>query len=247
MERRPDDEGNYRVLPDRADPCIWMVAGLLSYRLCDRAYDCEHCPLDAAIRGAGPAPSPAVEAPESRPPWDIRDGLSYHRAYGWVAPGPERTDRWGVDGFTARLLDRVTAVILPATGTRVVRGTVACWAADDGDLVPLRSPLTGIVVRTNRALRADPSLLTLHPYDEGWLLEVERGEGQDESREWIDARERRARAAEQTRRMLRSARGYLHVDQAIGPTAQDGGIPIPDLRRLLGRSRYHRLVGAVLR
>lgn len=37
-------------------PCIWMSAGLLSYRLCDREYDCEHCPLDAALRGAPPPP-----------------------------------------------------------------------------------------------------------------------------------------------------------------------------------------------
>ena len=43
--------------PD-ALPCIWMGAGLLRYRLCDREYDCEHCPLDAALRGA-PAPPPA--------------------------------------------------------------------------------------------------------------------------------------------------------------------------------------------
>ena len=43
-------------------PCIWMSAGLLRYRLCDREYDCEHCPLDAALRGA---PAPPHAAPPS--------------------------------------------------------------------------------------------------------------------------------------------------------------------------------------
>lgn len=35
--------------------CIWMLAGVLTYRLCDRQYDCEHCPLDAALRETAPS------------------------------------------------------------------------------------------------------------------------------------------------------------------------------------------------
>ena len=38
-------------LSQRAQPCIWMTAGLVAYKLCDRDFDCEHCPLDAALRG----------------------------------------------------------------------------------------------------------------------------------------------------------------------------------------------------
>ncbi len=34
--------------------CIWMLAGVLTYRLCDREYDCERCPLDAALRETAP-------------------------------------------------------------------------------------------------------------------------------------------------------------------------------------------------
>ena len=26
--------------------CIWMSAGLVRYKLCDREFDCEHCPLE---------------------------------------------------------------------------------------------------------------------------------------------------------------------------------------------------------
>jgi hypothetical protein len=31
--------------------CLWMLSGVLNYRLCDRDFDCEHCPLDRALRG----------------------------------------------------------------------------------------------------------------------------------------------------------------------------------------------------
>jgi hypothetical protein len=29
--------------------CIWMLAGVIDYKLCDREYDCEHCLLDIAL------------------------------------------------------------------------------------------------------------------------------------------------------------------------------------------------------
>ena len=31
--------------------CVWMRAGVIRFWLCDRDFDCEHCPLDAALRG----------------------------------------------------------------------------------------------------------------------------------------------------------------------------------------------------
>ncbi|HSQ59278.1 MAG TPA: glycine cleavage system protein H [Acidobacteriota bacterium] len=248
MERR-DASDTYPVLPDRAEPCVWMVAGVLTYRLCDRAYDCEHCPLDAAIHGGAQVQSPAsgvTKAPEAPPAWDVREGLDYHPVYGWVAPAGEGSVRWGIDGPTARLLDRVTSVVLPADGTTILEGKVACWVMDDGELVPLRSPVTGTVARTNHALRRDASLLTQAPYDAGWLMEVEGGSAAPRSG-FVSATERREGAARQMSRLQRAAMGYLHMGQEVGPTAQDGGVRLPDLRRMLGRSRYHRLVFSFLR
>jgi len=41
-----------------ADACVWMEAGVIRYWLCCRNFDCEHCPLDAALR------DPAANPPE---------------------------------------------------------------------------------------------------------------------------------------------------------------------------------------
>jgi hypothetical protein len=35
--------------------CVWMLAGVVDYKLCDRQYDCEHCPLDSALRERAPS------------------------------------------------------------------------------------------------------------------------------------------------------------------------------------------------
>ena len=34
------------------DECIWMKAGVVNFRLCDNAYDCNNCPFDKGIRRA---------------------------------------------------------------------------------------------------------------------------------------------------------------------------------------------------
>lgn len=246
MEHR-DESDTYRVLPERAEPCVWMVAGVLRYRLCDREYDCEHCPLDAAIHGGASAPaSGALRAPGAPPAWEVRDGLDYHPVYGWVSDAGEGRVRWGIDGPTSRLLDQVTAVVLPVDGTEIVEGKVACWVMDDGELVPLRSPVSGVVARTNHAILRDPTLLSRAPYDGGWLMEIV-GCPTGSLACLVGAGARREAAARQLQRLHRAAMGYLHMDQEVGPTAQDGGARLPDLRRMLGRSRYHRLVHSVLR
>jgi hypothetical protein len=34
--------------------CVWMQAGNVDYKLCDREYECDECPFDQAIRGGAP-------------------------------------------------------------------------------------------------------------------------------------------------------------------------------------------------
>ena len=248
MDRKPELPGTYQVYPDHAEPCIWMMAGLLHYRLCDRDFDCDHCPLDAAIHGVHASPyatgDPSLHEPLD---WGIRDGLAYHPTYGWVSDAGEARLRWGIDGFTARLLNHVTEIVFPGSGSDLEVGKAACWAMDEGELIPLRSPVSGKVARSNPALVRDPTLLFHDPYDAGWLIEVESGKGVAGQPGLCDGTGRRLHAARQMRRFHRDAMAFLHRDPGVGPTAQDGGEPLTDIRRMLGRERYHRLVFALLR
>ncbi len=48
--------------------CIWMKAGVVNYRICDNAYDCNHCAFDTGMRKAmGNAEAP--EHARAKPPW----------------------------------------------------------------------------------------------------------------------------------------------------------------------------------
>lgn len=64
--------------PAGALPCVWMSAGLVAYKLCDRNFECEGCPFDLAMRGARAALPRALPRTRPRAPgWD---------AAGWADP-----------------------------------------------------------------------------------------------------------------------------------------------------------------
>ncbi|MGB5424806.1 MAG: hypothetical protein WBN03_21745, partial [Desulfobacterales bacterium] len=46
---RPRRIEGFEVLENE---CIWMKAGVINYRLCDHAYDCNNCPFDTGMRKA---------------------------------------------------------------------------------------------------------------------------------------------------------------------------------------------------
>jgi glycine cleavage system H lipoate-binding protein len=50
------------------EECIWMKAGVVSFRLCDNAYDCTQCPFDRGMRKAMGLTSPA-EGETAQPAW----------------------------------------------------------------------------------------------------------------------------------------------------------------------------------
>jgi glycine cleavage system H protein len=249
MEQKPGHEGEIPVLPESSLPCVWMIAGLLTYRLCDRRYECERCPLDAAIRGVELAspPADAAKAAAIPPAWGIREGLRYHPAYGWVETVDEVRLRWGIDGLMARLYDRITSVVLPAPATELTQGQIACWLLDDGELVPLRSPVSGKVTRTNQAVQRDPGLVMTSPYQEGWLVELRATAAPAAQPGLCPAAERLESAARQMAKLNRAALSRMHGDPRVGPTAADGGERLTGIRRMLGTRRYHRLIQAVLR
>jgi glycine cleavage system H lipoate-binding protein len=41
--------------PESRQPCIWMEAGVIDYKICDKEFDCEHCELDRALTEAAAA------------------------------------------------------------------------------------------------------------------------------------------------------------------------------------------------
>src|SRR5512138_1096596 len=91
-------------------PCVWMQAGVVDYKLCDRDYDCDHCPFDEALhtrsnqqtfsRTRDNAESISVQGCKVEP------NLFYHPEHTWARIEEGGMVRAGLDDFGQRILGR---------------------------------------------------------------------------------------------------------------------------------------------
>ena len=61
------------------EECIWMKAGVVSFRLCDNAYDCYNCPFDKGMKKAMGLETSSRAAKEE-PGWVAYLKKTYHGA-----------------------------------------------------------------------------------------------------------------------------------------------------------------------
>jgi len=262
------------ILRKTVRPCVWMTAGLVSYKLCDRDFDCEHCPLDAALRGEPRSSRCGVTVPDSvafplrsTPSFPASrlytSGHLYLLAVGESNGGP-RCFRLGLDAFAAALLGGCLGVRPVAPGEFLRAGEGCCELDLDAGVLSLGAPLEGRVGSHNPVLDTSPEWAVTAPYGDGWLLELEtdapvEGRGEETGRRGglLDPEEARQQARLDLRHLRRrlalhwlteteepplvdageSAGDSALADSAVvavGPSLADGGVPLVDLRQMLG-------------
>jgi glycine cleavage system H lipoate-binding protein len=229
------------ILPDGAQPCVWMSAGLLTYKICDRQFQCDCCPLDAGLREGTLAGSQGDGRLTRRGnvglyPEDRR----YSSGHSWlkaVGQGDGR-QRLGLDAFAAAIIVHCGGVRWEVSPRTVAQDEAICQIDVGLGVLSVRSPLPGVVVDGNELLRRDPGLLVTAPYDEGWLLEFQAPDG-DGLRGLMTADTARDQARMDLRRFRRRIAVQLFADgQGVGQSMADGGEQITDLRQMLGGSAY---------
>ena len=227
-------------------PCVWMTAGLVAYKLCDLDYDCDQCAFDAALQGGTRESQSARARIPCRTRWEFRCDRLYHPFHGWVLTLDEGRARYGLDVFASRLLTGVTTVVLPREGTKLLSGRPGCWVVEDAKVIPLRSPVAGIVLQPNENVQQDPGLISTSPYDDGWLLELRCERALEQEHVLVPAAQARERTTAQIRKLHRRLFGGRKWQPAVGITMTDGGEPIGDLRKVMGSEKYHRLIRGLL-
>ncbi len=226
-----------------AETCVWMSAGVLSYKLCDRHFDCEHCPLDAALRGARPE-SIALGQAESgcrncgsvRFPSDRR----YSTGHTWLLALDGRNERFrlGLDAFAASLIGLPRQVRWNVARRVLARGEPICAIEFDGGSVRVGTPVAACLNAHNPALDDDPGILVAEPYADGWLVDVSRVDEADASR-LLSADGARRQARLDLRMFRRRIALHLLADDGdIGPPLTDD-VDLPgDPWHILGGAGY---------
>jgi glycine cleavage system H protein len=248
-------------LPAGSRLCVWMAAGLVAYKLCDRDFDCDACPFDAVMRGQAPgAPVPRSSPESPAPGLPVPSALlmssvqpapgallfpadrGYHPTHTWVKVGERNLVRIGLDAMATWLAGDASAVVLPVEGTLVAPGAAGCWLVDQSGTLPLRMPVTGTVARANALLRNHPRLVITDPYGSGWLVEVACPA--PESLAGLESAAQARARAEDELRAFESALAALAARGRgeVGATLADGGERLRDWRRILGPVRFRREV-----
>jgi len=245
------------TISGNAQPCLWMSAGLVSYKLCDRDFDCERCPLDAALRGepraALPGPEEGDGAGSLTAPFHFPDDRRYGDGHTWArlrGAGEPRVARLGLDAFATALAGPVRR-LLPRTapGEGAAPGAPLADLELDGGTLGVTSPLAGRLTAWNPLWEDGDgdAPAGLDPYGDGWLADLALAE--PAALEALpSAEEARETALLDLRRLRRRAALHLLAADAAdaGPTLPDGGRVLTDLRAILGPRRYLELLRDLL-
>ncbi len=228
--------------------CVWMTAGILSYHLCDRQFDCDNCPLDRAMRQhftkpheqgeeAAPSPAPAARSHPS-PASRLSDRYLYSNAHLWVFPLKDRMVQIGLEGWFIRLLPAPKEIVMPPAGRRIRRGESCCWISAEGETLTIPSPVEGTVEGVNAALVHSPALLVSAEKEQVPLLYMRVAA--DEFQKWtLMTREEAEEAYDRDMQTFRDRlRAELKPPQGLGPTLADGGESLRDVPDMIGTRRY---------
>jgi glycine cleavage system H lipoate-binding protein len=234
----------YQVLPTDVAPCVWMRAGVLRYRLCDRDFDCASCPLDAVLRGGAGSLHNGAQSAAARLPLDTPGDRLYAGGHTWVQPRLGRRKglcRVGVDAFAAALIGGVSSVRWQIPTGVLRRGDPLCEIDLGVGVLRLRTPIGGRLVGCNHSLEQHPEWLVAEPFGSGWIGEVAGvdpvalmplwGPESARSRTDVDLTEFRHEVA---RRLLSDP---IWEDAPAGD-----GRPLTDLRRVFGGAGYMELL-----
>lgn len=252
--------------------CVWMHAGVVSYKLCNLNFQCESCEFDRVMRGwvaeqhqgpaisqTSPQPAPVPPAPISEPGQQMaQDYLfyvlsgcqihldrCYHPSNLWLLPEDENTLIVGIDKLVMKILNPVQGIILPEPGQYYSEGQLIAWIIRNGQTIPLHAPVSGTVidVNTNLARQQDQPL----PANDFWLFKLN---GKNivrqikQSCDTVPGLQEYHRKVEILKSHLLAA--FEHQSNELsGTTLADGGKIESCLEKVLGVQPFKKLIAAL--
>jgi glycine cleavage system H protein len=247
-------------------PCIWMDAGVVAFKLCDRGFDCEHCPFDVAMRGEHRCPGSIHDAEDDiralpvQPAADAHvraneivtrffDGLTaisfpedrtFHPGHTWAQALPDGSVRVGLDHVASRFIGMASTVVLPPRSSLLVRNLPFAWVVEQEGSHTLHAPVSGRLAERNSAVMEHPHLLSEDPYDAGWLVRLSGADlppaEKSSAPETASGRVRDELAA-----LRADVLAHVQQMQQAGATLYDGGVHVSTVHDLLGPKRFFKL------
>lgn len=243
---------------DDFQQCVWMTAGVVDYKLCNRNFECDDCPLDVGIRKAAGGRHGTDTHGQRHGSKDrgvleeltrkvegylLPNGLFYHRRHAWMRIEEGGRVRVGLDDFGQRLVGRVYSIGLPPTGSRVRLGQPVWTIVHRAGETDLCAPVNGVIVEVNDKLTQQPSLVNRDSYGSGAAFVLQpTGLAEDLGNLFYGKQVERWFHAEIEDLHAQLFRLVSGASPALGQTVQDGGMPIEDLSAAVDPDRLQALI-----
>lgn len=251
--------------------CIWMTAGVISFKLCPLNYDCEHCDFDEVMRSqvkskrersrakryksrvSERSESSSVSSVGSKKPLfftfsagEVDEELHLHPTHLWIRRLEDQKWRLGIGKLLAYVLPPPVKVELCGQNTRVTQNKLLGKVYTQAGTVPLVAPLSGRLVKINSRLDQCPELVQQDPDGEGWLAMMESPPDSSELGNLYAGLAGRRFLEEEAQHLnfLLKHRG-IEIDD-IGVTLPDGGVNIKYLHQVLASQVCLGLAGELI-
>jgi glycine cleavage system H protein len=261
-----------KLVPEGEVKCVWMSAGLVSYKLCDRNLDCKNCSFDLIMKGEtareekasvclSPAKSHNQLINESgslkenalHPDKMLQNLLNitvtkekfYHMSHIWIELISSEKIKLGLDKFAGLLLGKIKAVLIPSAGVSIRQNSVFAWIVTEFGVIPIKSPVSGEIITINLSIQRDPSLIQNDPEGAGWLIELRPANLDDEFKCLISPDRFRLINREDAFIFSNLIELVLRRERdKVGITLADGGVEINNIGEMIGTRKYFEIISA---
>jgi glycine cleavage system H lipoate-binding protein len=232
--------------------CLWMEAGVVGYKLCDRGYDCDRCPFDEGLHGH-PKPDLALSdrcdesavGVVSVQGCEVGRNLFYHPGHSWARIEADGVVRVGLDDFARRMLGTAYSLALPSRNQELKRDQASWNITHQSGVTTVASPVSGKVLNVNSNLLLRPALINRDPYGEGWAMTIEPADLRSCLQRLMYGEKARQWLVNEIDRLRSVINQVLNDDHdGIIPTMTDGGLLTREFLHGLSVEQTRRVISS---
>ncbi len=229
----------HRTSNDRR--CRHMLSGRVANKSCPYDFDCTSCNFQQMMEDEALNAGSQPGSVESVAGFEMVKEYYFHSCHVWARVEYGGRVRIGLDDFAIRLLGNLDRIDLPDLGKRINTDTTSIVVYRKHLRLNLLTPLKGVVVAVNPAVRENRGVISQSPYGDGWLMVIEPLRLQKDLKqlffgnkglEWMEEESSRLAA------MVSNSSGYK--------MAATGGRALPDILSRLPEDSWERVAAAFL-
>jgi glycine cleavage system H lipoate-binding protein len=169
--KQPSWQDAMRKQPPLERICRHSLTQRIPQRLCAYDFQCATCDFDQLFEDVLATKTKTLPAEMQQVRgFDLPVDYYFHSGHTWARIESGGYIRIGLDDFALKVLGQADALDLPLMGKELDQGVVGWGLKRKDNLADVRSPVGGVIVEVNAAVRENPGLANREPYGDGWLF-----------------------------------------------------------------------------